>query len=230
MQISNLKVSKREIKGKEISKKLRRQGIVPAVVYGDGVNFSVQIEKKLLSNVMAKNPTGHPIVELEVADSDFNSHVMLKETQRDPISGDIIHADFFKIDMTKKVTITVPIKIDGKSKGVLEEGGVLNVVHRELTIEALPNAIPETINIDISHLALNESFHISDIHLSDNIKILDDPGIALVSVVSPKVEVKETVAEGEETTEAGEEDKKEGKGEAKSDAADGKEEKSDKKA
>lgn len=227
MQISNLKVSKRETQGKEISRKLRRQGIVPAVVYGGGVNFSVQIEKRALSHVMAKNPTGHPIVELEVADSDFNSHVMLKETQRDPISGDIIHADFLKIDMTKKVTITVPLKIEGKSKGVTEEGGVLNVVHRELNIEALPNAIPESISIDISHLALNDSIHISDIHLSDDIKILEDPEIAIVSVVSPKVEVKEEVAvEGEEAAAEGEE----GKAEVKPDAADAKEEKSYKKA
>jgi len=226
MQISTLKASKREIKGKEISKKLRRQGLIPAVVYGDGVNISVQIESKVLSLAVAQNPSGHPIVELEVDGSDFNSHVILKETQRDPISGNIIHVDFLKVDMTKKLSITVPIKITGKSKGVIEDGGLINLVHRQLDIEAFPNAIPETVEVDITELRLNESIHISDLKLSDDVTILEEPGIAIVSVVAPKVEVKEEeVVEGEEgeegaaegaegeAKEGGEEAKAEGKSE-----------------
>ncbi|RMF92435.1 MAG: 50S ribosomal protein L25 [Candidatus Schekmanbacteria bacterium] len=220
MQITSLKVSKREKSGKEFSKKLRKKGIVPAIVYGNGINMPIQLEKREISHILAKNPSGHPIVELEVENEDFNSHVILKETQRDPVTGDIIHADFLKIDMTKKVTITVPIKITGKSKGVAEEGGLLNIVHRELDIEALPNAIPEAITVDISNLGLNESIHVSDIDLGSDVKILEDPGIAIVSVVSPKAEAKpaeEELAEeaAEEAVEGKvEEEKKEAEGES----------------
>jgi large subunit ribosomal protein L25 len=137
---------------------------------------------------------------------------MIKELQSHPVSGNFIHIDFYEIDMNRKINVMIPVVTIGKSKGV-EDGGLLQIVRRELEVLCLPGDIPETIEIDITDLDIGDSVHMEEIPLGDNIELLSDANFTVVTIVSPKVE--EGVGEAEEGLEGAEE---EAEGEAAEDA------------
>ena len=128
---------------------------------------------------------------------------MIKELQTHPVSGNLIHIDFYEVDMKRKINVMVPVVTTGKSVGV-EEGGMLNIVRRELEVFCLPGNIPESIEIDISELTIGDSVHIEDVPLGDDVEISADVNYTVVTVLSPKIE-EEPVEEEEEELEEGEE-------------------------
>ncbi|MBI5375615.1 MAG: 50S ribosomal protein L25 [Candidatus Schekmanbacteria bacterium] len=195
MQIATLKAAIREKTGKEFSKKLRSNGLIPANMHGGEKSLPLQVNTKLLLQIISKSHSEHPIVEIEFDGTNPNSHAILKELQRDPVLDTIVHADFLKIDMTKKIKVKVPVEIIGKSKGIIEDGGLLNLIHRELEIESLPGAIPEKISIDVTGLGLNETIHVADIPTGEDYKIVEEGTTAIVSIVLPREEVTAAPAE-----------------------------------
>ena len=214
MDIASLKVKKREQIGKASSKRLRTTGFVPGVFYGKGEHsVPLVLNKKDLQHILQKNPSEHPIIQLEFDTDKNRPYVLLKEMQHDPVSGEMLHVDFYHIDMDKKIKVKVEVVLIGKAKGIVEEGGVLNFINREIEIECLPLSLPENLQVDISNLNINDTIHVKDLKVDEGIKILYEPDTPIVSITPPHVEVE--VKEEVPAEEAPAEIPKEGEGEAK---------------
>ncbi len=232
-----LKVRPREKRGKEHAKKLRRNGFIPAVVYGHKTpSLPLEIEGKTLQALLRHGLGENVLVTLITDDQKQKDRkVLIREVQRDPVRGDIVHIDFHEVSLTKKLSIQVPIHLVGTPEGVTA-GGILQHVLRELEVQCLPTAIPEKIDVDVSHLNIGDSVHVADLKV-DNVDILSDPGSSVVSVVPPTVfkepEVAAPVAEeepeviGEEKEEEAKEEK--GKEETRAEKKPAGEEKEEKK-
>jgi large subunit ribosomal protein L25 len=231
MKEIELRAKPREESGKEYAKKLRKNGFVPAVLYGpETKTLALEVETKSFLSLLRGGLGENVIITLLLDDKkDSQRKVLVREVQRDPVTGAILHLDFHQISLTKKLTIQVPIHLMGTPVGV-DDGGILQHALRDLEIECLPTTIPEKIEVDVSHLKIGDSVHVADIKV-ENAEILSDSKSSIVSVVPPTVfkepEVAAPVAEEEPEVigeKEGEEEKKEEKEEEK-----GKEAKAEKK-
>jgi large subunit ribosomal protein L25 len=222
----------REVKG-AAARRLRRSGVVPAVVYGAGKEARmIQLNAHDFDMALKGHMSEHMLMDLEVG-GDKPLKVLLKELQQHPVSHKIIHADFNEISMTKKLRIETPIKLVGEPFGVTQQGGILEPIMRSIMVECLPNDIVESFSLDVSAMKIGESLLAANIQI-DKAKytILTSPDQAIVKVSAPKAEeevapvaaeagvgepevITEKKVEGEEGEEGAEEGKKEGKGEKK---------------
>ena len=196
-----LKVRQREERGKEYAKKLRRNGFIPAVVYGQKTpSMPLEIEGKLFHALLRGGLGENVLVTLSTGDQKQKDRkVLIREIQRDPVGGQIIHVDFHEVSLTKRLSIQVPVQLVGTPPGVTE-GGILQHALRELEVQCLPTAIPEKIEVDVSHLTIGDSIHVADLKV-ENVDIVSDPESSIVSVVPPTVFKEPEVApaaEGEE--------------------------------
>ncbi len=224
--------------------RFRGQGNIPAILYGRHMekNVPLSIEVKEFAKLLSKYGRSSILV-FKSEDSKLNgTSALIKEVQKDPVLDTYLNVDLIEIRKGEKITISVPIEYVGEPEG-LKQGGVMDVQRRELKLECLPTDIPDKITIDISKMNLNDVLHVSDVKLSESIKIVDDKSFALISVriVKEKVEAPAPTAEGAEgvegaaaTAEAGAEGAKPAaEGAAKADAKAapeaGKEAKKDKK-
>lgn len=183
-----LKVKVRNELGKEHMKKLRRRGIIPAVVYGAETSpLPLEVEAKAFHALLRSGLGENVIITLNFDDQkNGDKKVLIREIQRDPVWEDILHVDFQQISLTKKLTINVPIELLGTPVGVQQDGGILQHVLRELEVECLPTEIPEKIEVDVTNLKIGDSVHVGDIKL-EKAEILSDPHGSIVSVVPPTV-------------------------------------------
>ncbi len=190
-----LEVSNREGTGKEIAKKLRAKGQVPAVVYGGHRDpVAITVDRKSVSELIQKSEHGvRSIFLLKMSGTDQQRHAMIKDIQIDPISRKMTHIDFVRVEMSEKLRVNVPVRVIGTAIGV-KEGGLLDFQVRELHVECLPNAIPDAVEIDVSPLANHQYFRISDLKLPEGVKVLDDPERVVVGVTQARAEVAETAA------------------------------------
>lgn len=184
-----IEVTRREKTGKEVAKKLRRAGQVPAIVYGGHREpVPVSVDLKTISELVKKSEHGvRSIFLLQLAGSDQKRHAMIKELTIHPISRKMIHIDFVRVMMDEKVRVVVPIRLSGTAKGV-KEGGLLDWQVRELNIECLPGAIPDSIDLDVTDLAFNHFYRISDLKIADGLRVLDDVERVVASVHGHKEE------------------------------------------
>ena len=193
-----LEVVRRERSGKEIAKKLRAGGKVPAVVYGGHrESVAIEVDRKSVSELIQKSEHGvRSIFLLKMSGTDQQRHAMIKDIQIDPISRKMTHIDFVRVAMDEKVRVTIPVHLQGTAIGV-KEGGLLDWQIRELHVECLPNAIPDSIEVDISPLAHHQYHRISDLNLPEGVKVLDDPDRVVVGVTHARAEVAEVAAAAE---------------------------------
>lgn len=186
-----LEVSRRETSGKQVAKKLRKEGKIPAVVYG-GHKESVPIivDRKAVSDLITRGEHGvRSIFLLKMAGSDQQRHAMIKNIQINPISRTMIHIDFVRVVMDEVVRVTIPIHVTGTAAGVKTEGGILDFQVRELHVECLPGAIPDSIDVDVSELGVHDFLRISDLKFPEGVKVLDDQDRVVVGVGLMKAEV-----------------------------------------
>ena len=167
----------------------------------------LSVNTKELEQILSKGSFGQFILNLVIQNGKkMTKAAMIKELQTHPVSGSLIHVDFYEVDMNRKIKVMVPVVTTGKSVGV-EEGGLLNIVRRELEVFCLPGDIPESVEIDITELTIGDSIHIEDVQLGDDIEVATDVNFTVVTVLSPKVEeepeeeVDEELEEGEEAAE-----------------------------
>ncbi len=197
MQGHVLETKKREKTGKEIAKKLRREGYIPAVLYGHKGTRSLSVSehdfKKLFEEIGE-----HSIISLDIEDG-AKAEVIVKGFQLDPVKRNIIHVDFFEIERGKALRTEVPIKLEGVSKGV-KKGGILELFMRDLEIECLPKDIPENIMINIEELDVGDSFHVRDLKVDPKIEIVSNPEQVVVMIGTPTV-IKAPVVEEEKVAE-----------------------------
>jgi large subunit ribosomal protein L25 len=191
-----LEVTRREKTGKEVAKKLRAEGKVPAVVYGGHREpVAITVDRKAVSELVQKSEHGiRSVFLLKMTGTDQQRHAMIKEITIDPISRKMKHIDFVRVVMDELVKVTIPVHVTGTALGV-KEGGLLDFQVRELHVECLPNAIPDSIDIDVTPLTGHDYFRIKDLKLPEGVKVLDDPERVVVGVTHAKVEAADATAE-----------------------------------
>src|SRR5256712_13469711 len=176
----------RDDRGKNAARRLRRSGMVPAVVYGGkGDNLAVAVDPKSLQKVLRSEAGRNAILKLDIAGQGA-TNAILKSWQVDPIRESFLHADFYRIAMDVAIRVTVPIQVKGEARGVKVDAGILELIMREIAVECLPGDIPEHIDIDVSDLGLNGALRVSDLPVSGKVKILADADQVVVHVVSVK--------------------------------------------
>lgn len=232
MKEITLTVEKREGTGKEATHKYRRDGNIPGVIYGPETEpLTVAVKSTDLSNLIRHEGRTNMLIDLNVEGEKSPRKVIIRELQRDPITGSPFHIDLYQVSLKRKLHTTVMVNLNGTPDGVKNAGGILQQVKRELDIACLPDDIPNSIEIDVSELKIGDSIHVRDISL-DKVEIIAESRLTIATVVPPTVikvaeEVAE-VAEGEEAAEEaaeGEAKPEEGKAE-EGKAEKGKEEKS----
>src|SRR5438552_2000784 len=184
----------REERGKNAARRLRREGLIPGVVYGGkGDNVAVAVDPKSLKKVLRSEAGRNAILKLDIAGSG-STNAILKSWQVDPIKENFLHADFYRIAMDVAIRVTVPIHVLGEARGVKVDGGILELIMRAVEVECLPGDIPEHIDIDVSDLGINGALRVSDLPATDKVKILEGADQVVVHVVSVKEEVAATPA------------------------------------
>ncbi len=179
-----LKANLREGAGKTGSQKLRRQGMVPAVVYHRGEkSVSIQLVEREIARILRSSENENVLINLSIEGSKKKSRpVIIKEIQHHPVKRSILHVDFNEISLNEVITVEVQVVGQGEPVGVKQDGGVLEHVLREVKIQCLPTDIPGHIDVDLSGLKLNDSIHVKDLKVSDKIKVLSDPETLLFQV------------------------------------------------
>ncbi len=209
MEKIELQATVRKSVGNGPARVLRRAGQIPAVLYGRKIEpVLLSVNAKDLEQILKKGSFGQFILTLVIQNGKkMTKPAIIKELQTHPVSGSLIHIDFYEVDMKRQIKVMVPVVTTGKSVGI-EEGGLLNIVRRELEVFCLPGDIPEAIEIDISELGIGDSIHLEDLPLGENVEVVTDVNFTVVTVLSPKVE--EEVVEEEEEELEGEEEGAEG--------------------
>lgn len=209
-----IKADKRDLTGKGVARKLRKEGRIPAVVYGRGLEaVSITVSSKDW-NRLGKQTRKNAIFNMELhSGSDVeNRPVMVKDVQKEFLGAGVLHIDFLQVSMERTIEVEIPIHLKGKSKGEVS-GGIVEMHLRSMRAECLPTGIPEEISVDISNLEIGDSFHVNEVSIP-GVKLLEGADVAIVTITPPTVEekpvVEEAVVEAEEAKEKGKEEEKKG--------------------
>jgi len=187
--------------GKGVARRLRAQGRIPAVLYGRAKQARpITVSARDLQLLFQKSSAGiNTLIDLQLEGGE--DVVIVKELQREPVGGSYVHADFYTVDLTQKIAVSVPLHFVGKAPGV-EAGGILDHPLRDIELRCLPRAIPESIEVDVSGLEIGQSVHVREIQLPEEVEVISDPELAVASVVAPKAEEEPVVEEAIEDEEA----------------------------
>jgi large subunit ribosomal protein L25 len=197
LELIELKTNIRTTTGNGPARRLRQKGQIPAVLYGPGtesVLLSVNISD--IDRILKKGRIGQALLNLVILNNEETSTrtVMVKELQHHPVSRDFLHIDFYEVAMDRKIMVNIPVTTIGKAKGV-ENGGILQIIRRELEVQCFPLDVPESIEIDITDLDVGDSIHVGDISRQSGIEFLGEENFTVVTVVTPKIEEEEEVVE-----------------------------------
>lgn len=194
-----IKCETRDVFGKNASRRLRREGKVPAVLYGGNQpSTHLTLQKKDVFGIL-RSEAGENTIFKATIDKD-SKDAMIKELQFDPVTDEIIHIDLIQIAMDKVVRVSIPVIVTGESVGVKTEGGFVDLITREVEVECLPGDIPESIEVDISELHLHQSLKIEEMVFPEGVETLTDPQTLVVLIEAPTKE-EEIVPEEEEEEE-----------------------------
>ncbi|NOY13750.1 MAG: 50S ribosomal protein L25 [Deltaproteobacteria bacterium] len=206
MAQSELNVITRENTGKGVARKLRAAGMVPAVVYGKGMEpVAIAVEPKTLEQAISTGAGWNTLLTLKGAPPIEGKVVVLKELELHPLSRTMVCADFHAIDLQKKASFMVPVVTTGKSAGE-KAGGSLQVIRHELEIICLPTAVPQSIGIDVTALEIGDVVHIEEVSVPEETELPYDVNFTVITVVGHKDEEEGVEGEGEEVVAAAEEE------------------------
>ncbi len=205
MAQSTLNVIKRKRMGKSGAREIRKEGNIPAVLYGKGTEtLSLVINPAELKEALSTDAGENTLLEIRIKDeeAEIQKLSLLREVQYDYLTDKPIHLDFQALDMKEKITVTVPVQIEGSAKGV-KEGGILEEILREISVECLPTNIPNSFSVDVTELEIGHSIHVGTLEIEEGVTILHENEDTIVTVLAPKVETEPTEEEieGEEGTE-----------------------------
>ena len=196
-----LRVDRRETRGKNAARRLRALGSLPAVVYGDKLeSVAIEVERKVVHRLLKEGGGKNAVFLLELAGTDESRHAMIREMDIDPISRQIRHIDFQRVNLSRRVRVQVHIELVGEPEGVRNEGGVLDFISRDVELECLPTEIPQKLEVDVNELHIGQHVEAKDLELPEGVELLDDGGRVIVAVSHSRVaaELEEMEAEGEE--------------------------------
>jgi large subunit ribosomal protein L25 len=201
----------RESRGKGPNRRLRQSGKIPAVLYGHkSDNLPLEVDPKEIFKILHSHSGENTIFQLSVPGRD-KVNCLIKEYQLEPISHELLHADFYEVAMDETLEVDVPLVAQGEAYGVKTEGGLLDIVHRELRVECLPGDIPESLVVDVTNMKIGDLLRVKDIPISDKVKILEDPETVVVAVEHPRAEEEPVAVAPEVETEVEPEVIKKGK-------------------
>lgn len=204
MERITLNAEKREETGKGAARSLRRQDMIPAILYRGGGSIPIKVAKKEIVNFINTTAGEQVMVTLQFKDGE-NKLALMKDFQVDPTKRELLHADFFEVSLTEKVRVNMHVTTTGEPIGVKRDGGLLQNVLREIEIECLPDKMPGHVKIDISGLEIGQSLRVSELNLGEDIKILTDPDEVIANIIAPLVEevapVEEAAVAAPEVTE-----------------------------
>ena len=180
---TTLEVTKRETTGSRAMRRLRREGRVPGILYGGGDEpVAFEVDARLLRNTLAH---AHAVIELSL-DGSKGQPVMVKDVQRHPVRGEIVHADLLRVDLSQPIQTTVTLELIGAEDAPgVDEGGVLSHETRELTVEALPGDIPDVITVDVSKMEMNETMGLDAVKAPKGVTLIDDPETTVIATITP---------------------------------------------
>jgi large subunit ribosomal protein L25 len=184
-----LEANPRSSRGKNEARRLRASGKIPAVVYGGEQpgGTPIEVDPKVLMRILHSDTGVNTLINLKTGGAS-HVRVLVREYQVDPVTSHLLHADFYRVAMDKKLTFTVPIVVRGEAPGVKQQGGVLDFVHREVDVECLPADIPDHIDVDVSGLMVGQAVRVRDVATNVKWTAVSDSDMMLVHVIMPKVE------------------------------------------
>ncbi len=195
MEQISLEAKVRTDTGKGAARKLRRQGRIPAILYGgEGKPVLLEVEEREFEALSGKATGQNVITNLKLGKETGENMTLIKDVQHHPVTERVLHIDFCRISLKEKLTVPVPIAVVGESAGV-KEGGILEHLLWEVDVECLPTQMPEKIEIDITHLNIGDTIHVRDLEEKEGIKFLTDGEKTILSVGPPRVVEKEVVEE-----------------------------------
>jgi len=216
---ATLEATVRDSFGKNEARRTRRDGRVPAVLYGatseggSREGTAIAVDPRALLKILHSEAGANTLISLKLSGGD--ARVLIKEYQLDPVTHAVLHADFYRVRMDKTIHVTIPVIVKGEPKGVKQQGGLLEFIRREIEVECLPADIPEHVEVDVSELMLHQGVRVRDIAVDNKWKTVSDPEMMLVHVILPKAEevaaTPETVAAAATATPAEPEVIKKGK-------------------
>ncbi len=202
-----LQVERRSVSGKEMAKRLRRQEMLPAVVYGEAAAaVPCTVDRKRLEDLLHEH--GRNVILSLVGAADQPENTLIKEMQHHPLHGDILHVDFQRISLSQQIIVEVPLTSVGIAVGVRTEGGILEHMLHSIEVECLPTDIPQKIEVDVTELGIGDTVHVSDLTTPDGVRMVTDGDRSVFVVVPPTVTPteEEEEEEGLEVEEEGEGD------------------------
>ncbi|MFN8543173.1 MAG: 50S ribosomal protein L25 [Candidatus Binatia bacterium] len=193
METVEIIIERRAGKGKGAARRLRGRGLIPATIYGPRRSTqSVQLSALEFERKLERLEGAHLLRTMSPGGADPDLHekmVLLRETQRQPVSGAVLHADLYEVDLTERLRVSVALHFVGKPAGVTE-GGIMQPILREVEVECLPTEIPDFIEIDVSGLGIHDAVHVSELTLPAGVSAVAEAGQPVVTVLPPTVEVK----------------------------------------
>lgn len=201
----SLKAEQRRRNGTADVRRLRREGLIPAVVYGKGVdNLNLKIDERSFTRLMQEQETDNILVDLDI-DGEGSSHLALVQNiQYNPLNGRLLHVDFMVVSDAQEITADVPLHLDGTPTGV-RQGGVFDQLMHSLEVRCVPSRLPANIEVDISNLAIGSTLHVSDLNLGEGVAAVLDGNVVVAQVSAPRGGLKgeegEAAAEAEPTAE-----------------------------
>lgn len=197
MERLQLKAQIRKSVGKGTARKVRAKGLIPAIFYGAGLEpLPLSVDHHDFEKAISKTGSTNVLFDLEIEGNKAVA-VMVRDYQADVLDRHLLHVDFQKIDLKKKVKVEVPIHLVGKAPGV-KEGGILEHIRRHLEVICLPTAIPEAIDVDVSHLQIGNTIHVQDLELPKGVEMSPMTNVTVAAVAAPVAEKEEVPVEGEE--------------------------------
>jgi large subunit ribosomal protein L25 len=187
METVDLACERREVRPKGLVNRLRREGRIPGVLYGNLSTATPVAVAALELNARVSGVARQRLIRLKSPSAELDGkHVILKQVQRTPVKGDILHVDLLEVDLNKAIRVSVPLKFTGRPAGAID-GGILQPLEREVLVECLPLEIPESVEADVTPLGIHEVLHVSALQFAGNVRPIFDTDYPVVTVLPPTV-------------------------------------------
>jgi large subunit ribosomal protein L25 len=188
MPMPELTINRRQATGKQVAKRLRRRGVVPAVLYGGAKPEAVTVDPRAVLRIIHAHPGSTPLLALRVDEEAGSRMAIIRDMQFDPVSENLMHVDLQEVQADRPITVRVAVHPVGEAAGVRDQKGILNIVLHELDISCLPTMIPERIDADVSALMIGDVLTVASVRAPEGVRILNVPDQAVVTVAPPMAE------------------------------------------
>jgi len=188
MQTQELTIKRREGTGKQVAKRLRRSGVVPAVLYGGAKLETVAVDPRAVLRIIHGHEGSTQLLTLKFEGDAGSRMAIIRDLQFDPVSENLLHVDLQEVTADRAITVRVAVHPVGEAAGVKEQKGILNVVLHEIEVSCLPTQIPERIDADVSALMIGDVLTVAELRVPEGVRVVNDPGQAVVAVAAPMAE------------------------------------------